>query len=94
MAVVLVVARAVIVALACIALMLGTVVGFALADTVGIFGFTLPAVTGWAYEALVTELLSALVLAVLVRRAWRTTRWADGAAPDGVVVRGMASGAS
>jgi hypothetical protein len=94
MAVVLVVARAVIVALACIALMLGTVVGFILADTVGIFGFTLPAVTGWAYEALVTELLSALVLALLVRRAWRTARWADGAAPGGSVARGMASGAS
>ena len=52
LAVVLVVARVVVVALACIALMLGTVVGFILADTVGIFGFTLPAVTGWAYEAL------------------------------------------
>jgi hypothetical protein len=94
MAVVLVVARAVMVALACIALMLGTVVGFILADTVGIFGFTLPAVTGWAYEALVTELLSALVLALLVRRAWRTARWADGAAPGRSVARGMASGAS
>ena len=56
-----------VVALACIVLMLGTVVGFILADTVGIFGFTLPAVTGWAYEALIAELLSAVVLAVLVR---------------------------
>ena len=71
MAVVLVVARVVVVALACIALMLGTVVGFILADTVGIFGFTLPAVTGWAYEALIAELLSAVVLAVLVVRSWR-----------------------
>ena len=43
LAVVLVVARAVVVALACIVLMLGTVVGFILADTVGLFGFTLPA---------------------------------------------------
>lgn len=94
MAVVLVVARAVIVALACIALMLGTVVGFILADTVGIFGFTLPAVTGWAYEALITELVSAVVLAVLVRRAWRTARWAEGAEPGGSVARGMARGAS
>ena len=94
MALVLVVTRAVIVALACITLMLGTVVGFTLADTVGIFGFTLPAVTGWAYEALVTELLSALLLAALVRRAWRTARWADGAAPGSPVARGMASGAS
>ena len=70
-AVVLVVARVVVVALACIVLMLGTVVGFILADTVGIFGFTLPAVTGWAYEAIITELVSAVVLAVLVVRSWR-----------------------
>ena len=68
LAVVLVVARVVVVALACIGLMLGTVVGFILADTVGIFGFTLPVVTGWAYEALIAELVSAAVLAVLVVR--------------------------
>jgi hypothetical protein len=73
-AVVLVVARVVVVALACIALMLGTVVGFILADTVGIFGFTLPVVTGWAYEALVAELVSAVLLALLVVRAWRGAR--------------------
>ena len=63
LAVVLVVTRVVVVALACIVLMLGTVVGFILAASVGIFGFTLPVVTGWAYEALVTELVSAVVLA-------------------------------
>ena len=45
-------------------------VGFILADTVGIFGFTLPVVTGWAYEALAAELVSAAVLAVLVVRSW------------------------
>ncbi len=73
-AVVVVVARVVVVALACFALMLGTVVGFILADTVGIFGFTLPVVTGWAYEALVAELVSALLLALLVVRAWRGAR--------------------
>ena len=71
LAVVLVAARAVVVALVSIALMLGTVVGFILADTVGIFGFTLAKVTGWAYEALVSELLSALVLSLLVVRSWR-----------------------
>ena len=70
LAVVLVVTRVVVVALGCIVLMLGTVVGFILADTVGIFGFTLPVVTGWAYEALVAELVSAAVLAVLVVRSW------------------------
>jgi hypothetical protein len=71
LAVVLVVVRAVVVALGCIVLMVGTVVGFILADTVGIFGFTLPAVTGWAYEALLSELVSALLLSLLVIRSWR-----------------------
>jgi hypothetical protein len=68
-AVVLLVLRWAVVALGCIVLMLGTVVGFILADTVGIFGFTLPVVTSWAYEALVAEVLSALVLLVLVVRS-------------------------
>jgi hypothetical protein len=70
LAVVLVVARVVVVALACMVLMVGTVVGFVLAATVGIFGFTLQIVTAWAYEALAAELLSAVVLGVLVLRAW------------------------
>ena len=73
LAVVLVVTRTVAVALACVVLMLGTVFGFLLADTVGLFGFTLPVVTAWAYEALVTELLSAAVLSVLVVRSWRAS---------------------
>ncbi len=55
LAVVLVATRVVVVALGCVALMLGTMVGFVLADTVGIFGFKLPVVTGWAYEALVSR---------------------------------------
>ena len=75
LAVVLVVARVVVVALACMVLMVGTVVGFILADSVGIFGFTLQIVTGWAYEALVAELLSTgRCLGVLVLRCvgeWR-----------------------
>ena len=74
LAVVLVGTRVVAVALACIALMLGTVGGFILADTVGLFGFKLPAVTGWADEALITEALSAVLLAVVVVRSWRTQR--------------------
>ena len=71
LAVVLVVARVVVVALACMALMVGTVVGFILAASVGIFGFTLQIVTAWAYEALGAELLSAVVLGVLVLRSRR-----------------------
>jgi hypothetical protein len=74
LAVVLVVTRVVVVALACMALMLGTLIGFVLAASVGIFGFTLTVVTGWAYEALLAELVSAVVLAVLVARAWQATR--------------------
>ncbi len=73
-AVVLVVLRWVVVAIGCTVLMLGTVVGFILADTVGLFGFKLPVVTSWAYEALVTELLSAVVLAFLVVRSWKQER--------------------
>jgi hypothetical protein len=73
-AVVLVVARVVVVALACMALMVGTVVGFILAASVGIFGFTLQIVTAWAYGALGTELLSALVLGVLVLHSWRVVQ--------------------
>ncbi len=73
-AVVLAVTRLVAVALGCIVLMLGTVGGFIIADTVGLFGFKLPTVTNWAYEALITELVSAAVLAVVVARSWRTAR--------------------
>jgi hypothetical protein len=86
LAVVLVATRVVVVALGCVALMVGTIVGFILADTVGIFGFKLPVVTGWAYEALVAELLSSLVLLFLVVRSWRATR------TGGHVARGMAGG--
>jgi hypothetical protein len=82
LAVVLVVTRVVLVALACVLLMVGTIVGFVLADSVGIFGFTLPTVTTWAYEALATELLSAALLSVLVLRAWRAVR-ATAPAPGG-----------
>jgi hypothetical protein len=74
LAVVLVVARVVVVALACIVLMVGTMVGFVLAASVGIFGFTLHIVTEWAYEALGAELLSAVVLGVLVLRSWQVVQ--------------------
>ena len=54
--------------------MLGTVLGFVLADTVGIFGFKLPVVTSWAYEALVAEVLSLARAPVLVVRSWMQDR--------------------
>ena len=93
LAVVLAVTRVVVVALACLALMVGTVVGFVLAATVGIFGFTLPVVTGWAYEALVSELLSAVLLLVLVLRSWRAAA-RDAAWAAEKLERGMAGGLS
>jgi hypothetical protein len=74
LAVVLVVARVVVVALACMALMVGTMVGFIFAVSVGIFGFMLQIVTAWAYEALGAELLSTVVLGVLVLRSWGVAR--------------------
>jgi len=52
-------------------LMAGTVVGFVIAATVGLFGFKLPSVTGWADLALATEVVSAIVLSTVVVRARR-----------------------
>jgi|ERR1700733_9730050 len=44
-------------------LMVGTLVGFTLALTTGLFGFKLTFWTGWAYLALADELVAAIVLA-------------------------------
>jgi hypothetical protein len=77
-AVVLVATRLVIVMVGSVLLMLGTIVGFILAATVGLFGFTLPNVTSYADLALVTEALSALLLAVVV---FRHVRMAGAVAP-------------
>jgi hypothetical protein len=71
-AVVLAISRVVLVMVGSALLMVGTMVGFVLADTIGIFGFTLPEVTGWAYLALASEVLSAGVLAVVVVRLARS----------------------
>jgi hypothetical protein len=78
-AVVLGVTRSMIVMVGSVLLMVGTMVGFVLADTVGIFGFKLPEVTQWAYLALGTEAMaSALLVIVLVRHAGSAR--SDGAA--------------
>ena len=89
-ALVLLVLRWAVVAIGCSVLMLGTVVGFVLADTVGIFGFKLPVVTSWAYEALVAEVLSATVLLFLVVRSWMQDRAGSrtGSASEAVGVAG------
>ena len=89
LAVVLVVTRVVVVALACMALMVGTPVGFVLAVSVGIFGFTLQIVTAWAYEALGAELLSTVLLGVLVGRSWGMAR---APAPAQASGRGVSGG--
>jgi hypothetical protein len=67
-AVALVLTRLVVVMAASALLMLGTIVGFILAATVGLFGFTLPEVTWYADVALVSEALSALLLVLVVVR--------------------------
>jgi hypothetical protein len=71
-AVVLAATRVVFVLLGSALLMVGTIVGFVLAATVGIFNFTLPVVTGWAYLALSTEAVSAIALGVVVVRHIRS----------------------
>jgi hypothetical protein len=70
-AVVLATTRWVFVAVGSALLMGGTVVGFVIAATVGLFGFKLPEVTGWADLALATEVLSAAVFAAVVVRKLR-----------------------
>ena len=57
------------VALAGAGLALGTILGFVKALNGGIFGFTLPVVTGWANLALVAEIVAVVVL---VAAAWIT----------------------
>jgi hypothetical protein len=71
-AVLLVLTRRTIVMLGSALLMIGTLVGFILAATVGIFGFKLPSVTNLAYLALVTEALSTILLGRILARHARS----------------------
>ncbi len=63
-ALVLLVTRQLIVVIASAALMAGTIVGFMLARTVGIFGFHLTYSSGLAYVVLVIEAVAVLMLAL------------------------------
>ncbi len=54
------------VALAGAGLALGTILGFVKALNGGIFGFTLPVITGWANLALVAEVVAVVVLVASV----------------------------
>jgi hypothetical protein len=71
--------------LAALALMAGTIVGFILVTTVGLFGFTLTTVTGWAVAALATEVGAIITLTAVAAHLWRDHRPA--ASPPATVAR-------
>lgn len=52
-------------------LMVGTVIGFVLALSTGLFGFKLTFWTGWAYFAIIDELVAAIVLGLTAALLWR-----------------------
>jgi hypothetical protein len=64
LAVALLVTRRLIVVLACLLLMAGTIVGFLLARSVGIFGFKLTFTSGLANTVLVIEIAAVILLAI------------------------------
>ncbi len=68
-AIVLLVTRHFLIAIGCALLMAGTIAGFVLADTVGIFGFKLPYITTEAWIVLVIEAVGVVLLATT---AWLT----------------------
>jgi hypothetical protein len=58
---------------AAVALMLGTLLGFVLVLTTGLFGFKLGFVSGWADLALAVETAAVVVLATAGALLWRAT---------------------
>jgi hypothetical protein len=60
--------------LAALGLMAGTIVGFILVTTVGLFGFTLNSITGWAVAALATEAGAIVTLTAAASLLWRAHR--------------------
>jgi hypothetical protein len=52
-------------------LMIGTVIGFCLALSTGLFGFKLTFWSGWAYFAIIDELVAAIVLGLTAALLWR-----------------------
>jgi hypothetical protein len=58
---------------AALGLMAGTIIGFILVTTVGLFGFTLHLITGWADLALATETAAIVLLLVAAVFSWRST---------------------
>jgi hypothetical protein len=70
-AVALLITRHVLVALAGVALMVGTIIGFILARTVGIFNFKLPYSTTLANQVLVVEIAAVVVGLLTAWVIWR-----------------------
>jgi hypothetical protein len=62
--------RAAIVVLGSLALMLGTLVGFVLALTTGLFGFDLNIVSGWAITSVIAEGSAVVTLVVSALLLW------------------------
>lgn len=62
--------RHLLVVLGAMALMAGTIVGFLLARTVGIFGFHLTFSSGWAYTALLVEAAGVVTLGLTGWLLW------------------------
>jgi hypothetical protein len=62
--------KAVVLALA-FALMIGTLLGFVLVLTTGLFGFHLGFVSGWAYLTMGAECLAVALIAVIANTLWR-----------------------
>ena len=67
----LLITRHLLVVLGAMALMAGTIVGFELARTVGIFGFHLTFASGLAYTVLVVEAAGVVMLALTGWLLWR-----------------------
>jgi hypothetical protein len=60
--------------LAAFGLMAGTIIGFVLVTSVGLFGFTLTFISGWAKLALATESATILILVSGATLLWRSCR--------------------
>jgi hypothetical protein len=56
--------------LAALGLMAGTIVGFVLAKTTGLFGFKLPSISNLAWFTLAVEIVAVLVLASAAGQMW------------------------
>jgi hypothetical protein len=72
LAIALLVTRHLLVVLASLALMAGTIVGFVLADTVGIFGFKIPVTTSLAVTVLIVEIAGVILLAITGWLMWNS----------------------